>query len=193
MVAGYRAIAITDHADYSNIESVVRAILEFTQHWPREGKLKVLPGIELTHLPLNQFKPLAKYARRQGIKVIIGHGETQVEPVIKGTNRAALEADIDILAHPGKICDSDCLIAKKKNIFLEITSRLGHRDTNRHIATCALKLGVRLILNTDSHMPEDIIGPNELMDVARKSGLNPKAINKIFQDVGKFLKEKEDR
>jgi hypothetical protein len=42
-------------------------------------------------------------------------------------------------------------------------------------------------------MPEDIIGPNELMDVARKSGLNPKAINKIFQDVGKFLKEKEDR
>jgi len=29
---GYKAIAITDHADYSNIEGVVKAILEFTNH-----------------------------------------------------------------------------------------------------------------------------------------------------------------
>ena len=98
---GYQVIAITDHADYSNIDLIIKAILKFTQHWPKDFKIKILPGIELTHLPPEQFKPLAKYARLKGIKIIVGHGETLVEPVIKGTNLAALEADIDILAHPG--------------------------------------------------------------------------------------------
>ena len=111
---GYKVIAITDHVDYCNIEPTVKAILNFTKHWPKNSPIKVLPGIELTHLPLEQFKPLASYARKQGIKIIIGHGETPAEPVIKGTNRAALEADIDILAHPGKITDSDIKLAKKK-------------------------------------------------------------------------------
>ena len=105
MDKGYKAIAITDHVDYSNIEATIKATLEFCRHWPKNSSIKVLPGIELTHLPLEQFKPLAKYARNKGIKIIIAHGETVVEPVIKGTNRAALEADIDILAHPGLISE----------------------------------------------------------------------------------------
>ena len=118
--AGYKAIAITDHADYSNIALITKAILEFTRHWPKNRKIMVLPGIELTHLPPEQFEPLAKYARKEGIKVIIGHGETLVEPVIPGTNHAALEADIDILAHPGLISDTDIKLAKKRGIFLEV-------------------------------------------------------------------------
>ena len=84
---GYKVIAITDHTDYSNIDLVIKAILDFTNHWPKDSRIKVLPGIELTHLPLEQFKPLAKYARTKGIRIIIGHGETLVEPVIKGTNQ----------------------------------------------------------------------------------------------------------
>jgi len=187
---GYRAIAITDHADYSNIDLVSKAILEFTEHWPKDLKIKVLPGIELTHLPLEQFKPLAKYARRKGIKIIIGHGETLVEPVIKGTNRAALEADIDILAHPGLISDGEVKLAKKKGIFLEITSRKGHRDTNPHVAEEALRRGARLILNTDSHLPEDIIKPEELVKIASGAGLSQKEIDNIYQDVKGFLRER---
>jgi histidinol phosphatase-like PHP family hydrolase len=188
--ARYKVIAITDHVDYSNIETTVKAILEFTRHWLKNTRIKVLPGIELTHLPPEQFKPLAKYARDKGIKIIIGHGETLAEPVIKGTNRAALEADIDILAHPGLIIDEDVILAKKKNIFLEISSRLGHRDTNRHVAERALKLGARLILNTDSHAPEDIITPQELLKAGHSAGLDGKEIAKIYQEVGKFIKEK---
>lgn len=190
---GYKAVAITDHADYSNIESVTKAILEFTRHWPKNSAIKVLPGIELTHLPLAQFKPLAKYAREQGIKIIVAHGETLAEPVIKGTNRAALEADIDILAHPGLISDEEVKLAKKKDIFLELTSRRGHADTNAHVAERALKLGARLILNNDSHLPEDIISPAELVKVGQRAGLTQKEIDKIYQDVGRFIKHKEVR
>ena len=187
---GYRAIAITDHADYSNVESVVKAMLEFTKHWQKNPSIKVLSGVELTHLPLGQFRPLAKYCREQGIQVIVAHGETLVEPVMKGTNRAALEADIDILAHPGLISARDAELAKKKGIFLELTSRPGHRDTNAHVVEQALKSGARLILNNDSHSPEDIISPAELSQVGLQAGLSQEEIDKIYIDVEKLIREK---
>jgi histidinol phosphatase-like PHP family hydrolase len=190
LAAGYKVIAITDHVDYSNIESTVNSILEFSRHWPKDAKIKVLPGIELTHVPPEQFKPLAKYARSKGMKIIVGHGETLVEPVIKGTNRAALEADIDILAHPGLISETEAKLARKKGIFLEITSRKGHCDTNPHVVEQALKAGARLILNTDSHAPEDIIPAEQLIKVARYAGLSQKDIDKIYQDVKGFLRER---
>ena len=188
--AGYKAIAITDHADYSNIAFITKSILEFTRHWPKNQKIKVLPGIELTHLPLEQFKPLAQYARKEGIKIIIGHGETLVEPVIPETNRAALEADIDILAHPGLISEADVKLAKKKGIFLEVTSRHGHRDTNAHIVERALKLGAKLILNHDSHRPEDIISPQDLINIGLRAGLSQKEIDKIYREVSIYILKK---
>jgi histidinol phosphatase-like PHP family hydrolase len=176
--AGYDVIAITDHADYSNIDFITTAILEFTKHWPKDSKIKVLPGIELTHLPPEQFKPLAKFARKKGMKIIVGHGETVVEPITPGTNRAALEADIDILAHPGYITKEDADFAAKKGVFLEITSRKGHKKTNMHVVKQALRAGAKMILSTDSHMPEDIITPQQLLKVAFESGLTKKLLAK---------------
>lgn len=191
LALGYKVIAITDHVDHSNVESTVKAILNFTQHWPNTSAFKVLPGVELTHLPIEQFKPLAKYARKNGIKIIIGHGSTLVEPVVKGTNAAALEADIDILAHPGLISDEEVRLAKDKGIFLEVTSRKGHSDTNAYVVEKAIKFGARLILDTDSHSPQEIISPEELVKVGLYAGLNQEEIDRIYQDVSKFIKEKE--
>jgi histidinol phosphatase-like PHP family hydrolase len=193
LAAGYKTIAITDHADYSNIDSVIKSILNFTRNWPKNFPITVLAGIELTHLPLKQFKPLAKYGRSEGIEIIVAHGETVVEPVIHGTNRAALESDIDILAHPGLITDEEAKLAKKNGIFLEITSRAGHRDTNRHVAEKALKIGAKLILSTDSHEPEDVIKPIHLNGFAFKAGLDEGEINKIYKNVAEFLSKKEGK
>lgn len=188
---GYRAIAITDHADYSNIKSAARAVLEFTRHWPsRVMPIKVLPGIELTHLPLEQFKPLAKYARSKGIQVVVAHGQTPVEPMLKETNRAALEADIDILAHPGIISKEDAALAKTKGIFLEVTSRKGHREANAYIVKLAKETGAKLILNNDSHAPEDIISIEKLEEVAAEAGLMRSDIDRIYKDVEGFLRKK---
>lgn len=187
---GYKVIAITDHADYSNIDLIISSILEFTNHWPLDSAIKVLPGIELTHLPPQQFKPLAKHARSKGIKIIVGHGQTPVEPVVSGTNRAALQAGIDILAHPGMITEEDTKLACKNGIFLEITSRAGHRDTNLHVAKQALEAGARLILNTDSHSPEDIIKQDELNKIALGATLTQKQIDDIYSQVKEFLKER---
>jgi histidinol phosphatase-like PHP family hydrolase len=190
LALGYKAIAITDHADYSNINSIINAIVEFTSHWPKDSKIQVLPGIELTHLPPAQFKPLAKHARREGIKVIVAHGETLIEPVIKGTNRAALEADIDILAHPGLISDEDTKLAAKRGVFLEITSRKGHSDTNPCVVEKSLKFNARMILNNDSHEPEDIVAFEEIEKIGYAAGLGRKDIDRILDCVGRFVAEK---
>lgn len=191
--AGYKTVAITDHADYSNIKSVVSSVIDFAKHWPKDSAIKVLPGIELTHVALSQFKSLAKYARSKGIKIIIGHGESPVEPVIKGTNRAALEADIDILAHPGMISDDDVLFAAKRKIFLEVTSRRGHGNTNNHVVSRSRALGARIILNTDGHSPDDIITPAQLRQIGITAGLTETDLEKMYADVSVFLKTKESR
>jgi histidinol phosphatase-like PHP family hydrolase len=186
--AGFKTIAITDHADYSNIKQLIKAILDFCRTWPQKGRIKVLPGIELTHLPPEQFKPLTNYARSKGIKIIVGHGQTPVEPVVSGTNAAAISAGIDILAHPGVISDEDTLLAKEKGVFLEVTTRLGHNQTNTHVINQALKHGARLVLNTDSHHPDDIITPEEIINRALEAGLSKERIADIYKDVGEFLK-----
>lgn len=187
---GYNTIAITDHSDYSNIESNIKAILKFANHWPKKYAINILPGVELTHLPLDQFKPLAKLARKQGVKIIVAHGETQAEPVIKGTNLAALNADIDILAHPGLISEQEVRLAKKKGIFLEVTARKGHCDTNRYVVKQAKKYGARLILNSDSHDPKDILEPNKFIEIALDSGLTKEGVESIYKDVKKFVNNK---
>ena len=149
-----------------------------------------MPGIELTHLPPEQFKPLASYARKQGLKIIIAHGETPIEPVVKDTNKLALAADIDILAHPGLITDEDTLLAKRKGIFLEVTSRHGHSDTNLHVINQARKFEAKLILDQDAHAPEDIIPPEQLVNIGIAAGLTKNEIEKIHTDVEDFLKRK---
>lgn len=190
---GYRAIAITDHADYSNIKSVTEGILEFCRNWPKNSSLKVFSGLEITHVPLQHFKPLVEFARSKGIQIIVGHGETPVEPVVWGTNRACLEAGVDILAHPGPITDEDVLLAKEKGIFLELTSRKGHSQTNLFVLEKAQRLKARLILDTDSHRPEDIISVSQQREFALSLGLSQEQIDKIFLDVENFLKQKEYR
>ena len=187
---GYKLIAITDHVDYSNIELITDSILKFCRFWPKDSQIKVLPGVELTHLALNQFKPLSRLCRKKGIKVIVGHGQTPAEPVIKGTNIACLEADIDILAHPGYITEEETKLAKEKGIFLELSSRKLHGDTNSHVAALALKFGAKLILNTDGHAPCDIITPEELKEVGKMSGLTESNIINLYKDLEDFLKTK---
>jgi len=190
---GYKAIAITDHVDYCNISAVMASINDFIKHWPKNAPLIILPGVEITHIPPEQAKDLVRLARKGGMKVVIGHGETTMEPVAVGTNRAFIEAGVDILAHPGKITDADVLLAKERGVFLEITARAGHRHTNTHVASSALRLGAQLILDIDSHIPEDILTPQALREFGVEAGLTPADIEHMYVMVAEFLKRKGAR
>ncbi len=187
-VLGYEAIAITDHADSSNLDFIIPRITQAANDLNPHSKTRLLPGIELTHVPPALIADLAVKARSLGAKVVVAHGETVVEPVTAGTNRASLEADIDVLAHPGMISDEDVKLAADKGIFLELSGRKGHSLTNGHVASLALKYGAKLAVNADAHGPGDFLTSQMAEAVALGAGLSKAQYEKIRSDMSDFVK-----
>jgi len=169
---GYEGLAITDHADSSNLDWIIPRLVRFCEKLRKEDTFRVIPGIELTHVDPESIPLLVREARSLGAKLVLVHGETIVEPVPPGTNRAALEAGVDILAHPGLITEELVSFAKEKSILLEISARKGHSLTNGHVAQVAKKIGAPLILNTDAHSPGDLIDCDHARGVAVGAGLS---------------------
>ncbi len=159
---GYKAIALTDHVDFSNMDFVIRRIKNIVRGLSSYYGIKVLAGCEITYAPPPLIKKAVRQARSLGAQIVVVHGESPAEPAVpQGTNRSAILSGADILAHPGYISYEEVQLAAQKNICLEITTRHGHRDGNKHIARLALKNGkTQLILNTDTHSPEDMIDPS---------------------------------
>ena len=168
---GIEVLAITDHIDSSNIELVVPRLAQVAEDLNKYlKKLKVIPGAELTHIPPAMIPEMAERARRLGAKIIIVHGETIAETVPTGTNKAGLQSNIDILAHPGLITEEEVSLAKERGILLEISARAIHGLTNGHVAMFAQEMGAGLILNTDSHSSNNFIDIPHARKVAKGCG-----------------------
>ena len=147
---GYRAIALTDHVDYSTYDYVIPRIIKVAKILQENYEISVIPGVEITYVPPKLIKDVATECRRYGAKIIVVHGETVAETVPEQTNHYAVQAGIDILAHPGHITKEDVILAKENNVCLEITTRNGHNATNKEVADLALKYGAKMVLNTDN-------------------------------------------
>ena len=186
---GYKAIAITDHVDPSNIDFVIPRIVNVIKKIKQHISIEAIPGAEITHVPPHIIPEIVKEARHLGAKIVVVHGETIVEPVTPGTNRAAIEANADILAHPGIISTEDLLLAKEKGVTLEITSRKGHSLSNGYVAKEAMKFGVPLCINTDAHSPSDLITMEMAIKILHASGIEGNRIDMIFENA-KALVEK---
>ena len=180
-VKGYKAIGLTDHVDYTNIEHVLSCISK-AEYMEDVLDIRILPGVELTHVPPSKIAPLVSLARRLGAEVVVMHGETPVEPVRPGTNRAALEAGVDILAHPGFLTLEEAELAKEKGVCLEITARAGHNITNGHVVRMAKQAGAMMVVDTDSHSPEDLIDSERAIQIAVGAGLSQEEARRIVQN-----------
>jgi len=185
--AGYKALAITDHVDSSNIDFVIPRIAGALKDIAKYLDLTLIPGAEITHVPPELIGKLVSKARRLGAKIVVVHGETIVEPVIQGTNRAAIDAGADILAHPGLISTADMKKAKQKGVAIEITSRKGHCLSNGHVVKIAMEVGADLIINTDSHNPEDLITIELARIILHSAGIAENAVEKIFANSQKLV------
>lgn len=180
-VLGYTAIGITDHVDYTNIEHILSCVSK-AEYMEDVMDIKILPGVELTHVHPAKIAPLAGLARKLGAKVVVVHGETPVEPVRPGTNRAAIEASVDILAHPGFITLQEAELARENGVCLEITSRSGHNITNGHVVRMASLAKARMVVDTDTHAPENLIDSKRAVEIAIGAGLNPEEADRIVND-----------
>ena len=148
-VLGYEAIAITDHADSSNLDFIIPRIIQAAEDLNQHSSTRLIAGIELTHVPPAMFSDLVSRARDLGAQVVVGHGETLVEPVMPGTNLAAINAGVDILAHPGFISQKEAELAAANDVFLELSGRKGHSLANGYVAKIADLTG--------AHWPEDAL------------------------------------
>jgi histidinol phosphatase-like PHP family hydrolase len=169
-VLEYTTIGLTDHADYTNIEHILSCVSRI-KYFEEVSDIRVLVGAELTHVPPAKIGPLAAAARQLGAEIVVVHGETPVEPVRPGTNRAAIEAGVDILAHPGFITLEEAELARENNVCLEITSRSGHNITNGHVVRMAKLAGAKMVVDTDSHSPRDLITSERAIEIAMGAGL----------------------
>lgn len=188
-VIGYKVVAITDHVDQSNIDIVIPRIVKALKALKDFVSITVIPGAEITHVPPALIPSMVKEARQLGAKIVVVHGETIAEPVAEGTNRAAIEADADIVSHPGIISTEDLLLAKEKGVALEITSRKGHSLSNGHVAKAAIKFGVSLVINTDAHSPADLITDETAKKILLSAGIDVNRIEYVLEN-SKALVEK---
>lgn len=182
LVKGYTAIALTDHVDSSNIDFVLPRIVKVSEVLNKNWDIFVIPGVEITHAPLEEIPILIKFARKNGAKVMVVHGETVSEPVIPGTNKCAIEAGCDILSHPGNIKEEDVRLAADRGVILEITTRKNHSSTNSHVFILAQSKGAKLVLNTDSHSSSDLISDKEAKEFLTALKLNSDEIEQLFRN-----------
>jgi histidinol phosphatase-like PHP family hydrolase len=179
-VAGYSVFAITDHVDLTNYKQVIDSILTLknVNFYP----LIFIPGIEITHVLPDDISKIVNYARKMGIKWIGVHGETPTEPVIEGTNYAAIESRVDFLAHPGFITGTELKLAVKNNVWIELTARNGHSLTNGYIYQKGKNLGVNFIISSDSHKTSELFSKERYIATALGSGMSE----------GEFLEHNEN-
>jgi putative hydrolase len=177
----YRAIALTDHAGIGYLERVIEETdadcALARAHWP----ILAIPGVELTHLPPRAIGEAAKRAKELGAWLVVVHGESIIEPVEKGTNKAALQCPyVDILAHPGLISPEEAELAATTGIFLEISARSGHSLSNGHIVQQSRIAGAKLLLNSDAHDESDLFTIDLARRIARGAGLDEKESDEIL-------------
>lgn len=185
---GYVCMALTDHIDESNFEIVISSAVRFCNAINNSMKIKVIPGCEITHVPPQDIKSLAKECRKLGAKIIVVHGETPVEPVKEGTNIAGLDSDIDILAHPGLFTEEEAKIAAEKSIAIEITTRQGHSLGNGNVTRLWEKYRFPVVLNTDTHTPDNLVTLEFAKKVLLCAGIKNEEVENVFKTSLKIAK-----
>ncbi|NHJ39202.1 MAG: histidinol phosphate phosphatase domain-containing protein [Asgard group archaeon] len=189
-VNNYVAYAITDHVSSSNmdiIQKIKKDCFLAIKHWG----IAAIPGVELTHIPVDAIEDITQIALDNGALLVVVHGETIVEPVELGTNiKAAKCKKVDILAHPGLITENEAILCKKNDIFVELTANKNHALTNGHIVKIGRKHDVKFILNTDSHIPQDMLSVEQSRAILYGSGLNEEEVERVLQENTKLLLKK---
>lgn len=174
--ADHRAIAITDHTSFSNLDWIVESVsrdCKKAEAW----EIDAIPGVELTHVPAKYIDDAVRKSRKAGAELIVIHGETPVEPVERGTNlKAVSNPDVDILAHPGMLTLDEAELAAKNGVYLEVTCRRGHSLSNGHVVGVAREAGAKLLVNTDAHDAGELSTMAFATTVARGAGMLPEEI-----------------
>ncbi|MDR0362211.1 MAG: histidinol phosphate phosphatase domain-containing protein [Planctomycetota bacterium] len=185
-VVGYRILGISDHSDLATLPTQIPVIVAAAKAENAAGRIGVVAGTEVTHVRPAQIGEAVRLARELGAQYVVVHGETLSEPVLPGTNRAAIEAGADILAHPGLVGDDEVGLAAERGVFLEISGRKGHSLANGHVARLAEKYGAKLLFGSDTHTVGDSPTRAFAERICRAAGLDEDAVERMFRGAEAF-------
>lgn len=184
---GYRILGMADHSDLATLDTQIPVIVAAARAENRAAEgISVLPGTEVTHVRPSQMAETVRMARELGALYVVVHGETLSEPVQPGTNRAAIEAGADILAHPGLIGEEEVKMAAERGVMLEISGRKGHSLSNGHVARLARKHGAKLIFGSDAHTVGDMPTRDFAELICRGAGLERDEVDAMFARAEAF-------
>lgn len=178
---GYRYIALTDHASYSNLDFIISRVKKDCALAKRYWDIDAVTGVELTNIPAESIDEMAGKAKELGAELVVVHGETIVEDVEEGTNMEAVKSEyVDILAHPGILTIKEARLAAKNGVFLEITTRAGHDLTNGAVVIVGREAGARFLINSDAHSHLDLFTQGMQEKVGLGAGLKEDEVEEIL-------------
>lgn len=190
-VIDIKAIAITDHVDFSNYLFVIEHVKAAAEELSAKKKsIKVLAGVEITHVPAVDIPKLIELSRKHGADVVVIHGETIVEPVEPKTNLYGIRGRADIIAHPGFISIAEAELAAKNGVYLEISGRGGHSFSNGYVAMIAMKTGAKLVFDSDAHADHDLMDYDYALKVVKGAGLTERDFKNMLINSQKIVERR---
>jgi len=188
IVKGHTGIGVSDHAGLGTMEWCIAAARRDCELAEKHWQIVAVAGVELTHVPAASIAELAAAAKRAGARYVVVHGESPVEPVEPGTNLAAARCpEVDILAHPGHITPQVAQAAAANGVFLEITARKGHNQTNGLVVAIGRQAGAKFLVNSDGHDPDDLLTRDKAESVARGAGFAEAELHQALEDSPREL------
>ena len=194
---GYEYIAITDHSkrvtmalglDAKRLREQWRTIDELNAQ-RRAGGFTILKSVELDILESGKLDlPDDVLAEADYVVATIHYGLTQsAKELTKRLVGAAEHPWVDTIGHPtgrrvGKRepyafdFDALCRACTATGCLLELNGHPERMDLPDTLATAAKQHGVRLVLSTDSHQPNNLVFMKYAVDLARRAGLEAKDI-----------------
>lgn len=179
--AGFRAIGLIVRADQAALSLFLPVLLPMVRTCSLYAGVEAFAGVELIHVPSALFPAAVAEARALGASLVLGHGEgvprSPAEAAEQGTNLAAIEAGVDILAHPGLMTAEDAARAAEKGVLLELTATPRHCLSNGHVARMAAEHGCGLVVSGHARTAADFVSPEAARAlrraVAMGAGIDP--------------------
>lgn len=152
--AGFKAVGLIVRADQATLPLLLPPLLPMVRNCSLYVGLEAFAGVELVQVPPALFSMAVTRARALGAELVLGHGEgvpfPPVASVEQGTNLAAIEAGVDILAHPGLITEEDAARAAELGVLLELSLASPHSLANGHVAAMAARHGCGLVIGSSA-------------------------------------------
>ena len=81
-----------------------------------------------------------------------------------------------MLAHPGFLTPEEAELARDNGVLIEVTGRMGHNITNGHVVKVAREAGAKMIIDSDTHAPENLMDEAAARTVARGAGMTDEEV-----------------